>query len=200
MRSAAPSPSSFGACVAEGAASRAPLPVTAHQKPLSSGAGRFIVCESSSARPTCVAVFLTVRCGSPGHTAAVSALSGLLALPRVQESRARGDDRVAAAQAYLLRHWDRPVPVGEVARAVGVSPRWLARAFTARTGLSPYAYHLQVRVQRAKELLGRGWGLAKVAAATGFFDQSHFARHFARLQALSPGRWVGAGGNVQDTR
>ena len=43
---------------------------------------------------------------------------------------------------------------------------------------------------RAQDAL-RGVPAAEVAAANGFTDQSHFARHFKKADGVSPGRWNG---------
>jgi AraC family transcriptional regulator len=46
------------------------------------------------------------------------------------------------------------------------------------------------RVERAKALLlARRLGLADIAIACGFVDQSHFTRVFTKLEGDSPGRW-----------
>jgi AraC-like DNA-binding protein len=65
----------------------------------------------------------------------------------------------------------------------------LHRVFTAETGMAPHAYHTQVRINRAKELLRKRLPLAEVAARAGFADQSHLHRHFTRRVGITPGRY-----------
>jgi AraC-like DNA-binding protein len=116
------------------------------------------------------------------------------------EDRPAPDSTVIAARDHLLAHLDRRVTVSELARAVDASPGKLARAFRTAVGLSPHAFHIQARIHQAKALLAGGTPLAEVAAETGFVDQAHLTRHFARLVRTPPGRWKSGGRNVQDRR
>jgi AraC-like DNA-binding protein len=116
------------------------------------------------------------------------------------ENRPAPDSTVLAARHHLLAHLDRRVTVAELARAVGASPGKLPRDFKAAVGLSPHAFHIQARIHQAKALLTGGMPLAEVAAETGFVDQAHLTRHFARLVRTPPGRWKAGGRNVQDRR
>ena len=60
------------------------------------------------------------------------------------------------------------------------------RAFKAAYGLTPHAYLLNLRVDRARARLRRGQSLAEVALDCGFCDQSHLPRAFSRLVGLTP--------------
>jgi AraC-like DNA-binding protein len=114
--------------------------------------------------------------------------------PRMgRESRA-----VAVARSYLHAHPHEPVALADLARVTELSPFHLVRAFRAEVGLPPHAYHLALRVERAKEPLATGYPAASVAAETGFFDQSHLSRHFRRLVGTTPGRYGRRGKNVQE--
>jgi AraC-like DNA-binding protein len=64
-------------------------------------------------------------------------------------------------------------------------PRFL-RAFKREVGLAPHAYQVQLRVDHARRLLAQGMPIAAAAASAGFFDQSHFHRHFTRVVAMTP--------------
>lgn len=55
--------------------------------------------------------------------------------------------------------------------------------FQAATGSLPYAWYLQRRVARAKELLaGSRESLNEIALRVGFSSQSHFTEAFRRLE------------------
>jgi AraC family transcriptional regulator len=54
-------------------------------------------------------------------------------------------------------------------------------------GVSPYRYVLTARIDKAKRLLrGSRLGVLDVALATGFADQSHFAKTFRRVTGAVP--------------
>ena len=62
----------------------------------------------------------------------------------------------------------------------------LSRAFKEAFGLPPHAYLIQLRLARARQLLGRGLAPAQVAADLGFADQSHLGRWFRRAYGVTP--------------
>ncbi|WP_115049266.1 helix-turn-helix domain-containing protein [Xanthomonas arboricola] len=68
------------------------------------------------------------------------------------------------------------------------APR-LVRGFCQAHGLTPHAYLLDCRFQRAREALRRGGGIAELAYAHGYADQAHLQRSFKRAWAVTPGRY-----------
>jgi AraC family transcriptional regulator len=67
------------------------------------------------------------------------------------------------------------------------------RRFKTTTGVSPYAWILQRRLERAKQLLASSQeSLAQIALAVGFCSQSHFTDAFSRSENATPARWRAA--------
>ena len=62
--------------------------------------------------------------------------------------------------------------------------------------MPPHAYQLQVRLTRAKRLLLQGVPVSRAATETGFFDLSHFTKHFKRLMGVAPGHYTRERKNV----
>jgi AraC-like DNA-binding protein len=83
--------------------------------------------------------------------------------------------------------------IAGVADALGVSAAHLVRSFTRSYGIPPHRYLLGRRLDLARRWLLAGDDPAHVAAATGFYDQSHLTRHFKRLLATTPGRYQQGG-------
>jgi AraC-like DNA-binding protein len=77
--------------------------------------------------------------------------------------------------------------LSDFARNVGVSQFQLLRTFKRHYGYPPHAYGLHVRVERARQMLRRGFTVAQAAAANDFTDQSHLTRHFRRIWGVTPG-------------
>jgi AraC-like DNA-binding protein len=84
--------------------------------------------------------------------------------------------------------------LSDFARHAGVSQSQLLRTFKRHYGYPPHAYGLHVRVERARQMLRRGFTVAQAAAANDFADQSHLTRHFRRIWGVTPG--VYASGRV----
>jgi AraC-like DNA-binding protein len=80
--------------------------------------------------------------------------------------------------------------LAELATEAGLSRYQLLRSFARELHLTPHAYLLQQRIALARRLIRQRLPLADVALASGFFDQSHFSRSFARQFGVSPRRYV----------
>ncbi|MCW6512053.1 helix-turn-helix domain-containing protein [Lichenifustis flavocetrariae] len=82
------------------------------------------------------------------------------------------------------------VTLSELADLCGLSVQYFARAFAGAVGMPPYQWLQLRRLNRAKDLLvDSRLGLAEVALACGFGDQSHFTKSFTREVGISPGAW-----------
>lgn len=127
--------------------------------------------------------------------AVASWLRGLApARPRRAEARiaARRDPALLKACALLQDVAADDIGLAELALTVGVSKFRLLRLFKSGLGVPPHRYQVQLRVQRARQLLERGERPIRVAHRVGFYDQSHFTRHFQRRMGMTPSRYAQA--------
>jgi len=99
---------------------------------------------------------------------------------------ALGDHQTAALQDRLSANLEEELSLSELARQHGDNPFTLLRRFKEATGITPHAFRLNRRIDRAKELLQAGVEIAEVALRCGFYDQSHLHRHFKALTAMTP--------------
>ena len=74
----------------------------------------------------------------------------------------------------------------ELHRSVG----HLTRDFKAAYAISPHAFVIGRRVERARQLLLAGHPAADVAVEVGLFDQAHLTRQFRKHTATTPGRFA----------
>lgn len=98
--------------------------------------------------------------------------------------------QLSDALGFLEANLPSRVDLATLAKLAGLSQSHYHRAFKASTGLAPYAWQLQARIERAKALLldTRG-SLEDVAEATGFADAVHFGRTFRKLTGATPSAW-----------
>lgn len=108
------------------------------------------------------------------------------------KARARGLSALQLRDA--LGHLEAAMPakveIAALAELAGLSQSHYSRAFKASTGLPPYQWQLQARIERAKDmLLNTNGSLEDVAEATGFADAVHFGRTFRKITGATPAAW-----------
>ena len=92
--------------------------------------------------------------------------------------------------ATLLREgFAEKMTAPALGRRFAMGPTKFIRAFGARHGLSPAAFQMSVRIERAQVALAEGTPLAEAALECGFYDQSHFVRFFRRYVGTTPSRF-----------
>ncbi|MGF0175036.1 helix-turn-helix transcriptional regulator [Streptomyces sp. Marseille-Q5077] len=110
--------------------------------------------------------------------------------PRTLADSPRRDPALARRLRELLdERVVQGIALDEAAALVQAHPAHLVRSFSSAYGIAPHQYLMSRRVDRARRLLLEGRSPADVAAATGFYDQSHLTRHFRKLVGVPPGRY-----------
>lgn len=98
--------------------------------------------------------------------------------------------RMRDVKEYLEVNFAKNISLTELAEVAGLSPYHMTRTFSQEFGMPPHAYQTQLRVQHARDLLLAGSPVADAALTAGFFDQSHFTRHFRRIIGVPPRQYV----------
>lgn len=104
--------------------------------------------------------------------------------------------RIGRAMSHLEMHYSEPdISVEQLAAMAHMSRRSFMRAFQAATNLSPIAYLIQLRINRAAQLLRRHPELTvtEIALRCGFSDSNYFARQFRLSRKLTPTEYRRAG-------
>jgi AraC-like DNA-binding protein len=116
--------------------------------------------------------------------------SVLRILHRIVPSPRRFDaatDAVEEARAILARHFARPLSLGEISRAVGLSPFKLCRAFRSRTGQTLTRYRHELRLRLALDRLrDPKIDLTDLSLDLGYASHSHFTARFRRHFGIVP--------------
>lgn len=103
--------------------------------------------------------------------------------------------RLRKVQALIAERCVETLTLDELARAAGMSRYHFVRAFSRAIGMTPHAWQLDQRIERARGLLEQGMSLADAALQLGFADQSHFQRAFKQRVAATPGEYRQVAGN-----
>ena len=80
--------------------------------------------------------------------------------------------------------------LADLAAMCSMSRFQFLRAFKKTTGLTPHAFLMQKRLQKAKTDIRSGKPLIETAINSGFSDQSHMTRLFVRTFGYSPGQYL----------
>ena len=117
-------------------------------------------------------------------------LAAVLSASRRQESGGRHHELVRRAK-HILEDQTAGLPVIEnLATDLGLSPSRFQQLFKEQTGLSPYQYHLQLKIQRARALLqSSDLPVKQIARLLRFQSVYHFSTLFKRKTGLSPKQW-----------
>ena len=99
----------------------------------------------------------------------------------------RGIDRVID---YVEAHLDADLTLRALADVASMSVYHFARRFKETVGISPHAYVMARRVERARDMLTySNEPLARVADACGFSSQVHFTTAFRKHAGVAPGQF-----------
>jgi AraC-like DNA-binding protein len=96
---------------------------------------------------------------------------------------------VAGLAERLNRYCEQNWSIDELADLAAVSRYHLIRVFKRNIGLTPHAYQIDCRINKARQMLRDGEPLADLALHLGFSDQSHFQRAFRQRASITPGEY-----------
>lgn len=83
-----------------------------------------------------------------------------------------------------------PPSLAELASLTGLSRTYFSGVFKETTGMRLRDYLIQVRINKAKDLLNdMNLEIKQIAYCCGFNDPDHFARIFKKRLGVSPTEW-----------
>src|SRR5215471_5503613 len=119
--------------------------------------------------------------------------------PSTERKPSRRAAAVRRAAEYIEQNSTERIMLEELAALANLSPCRFATVFRREIGLPPHRYLCHVRIQHAMALLRSGVPLAIAASEAGFFDQSHFSRHFKNICGITPGKYLSQAGPLPGT-
>lgn len=109
--------------------------------------------------------------------------------PSTRQTRL-SDQAFSLIISYIQDQLPRQIELRELSELAGMTQWHFCRAFKASTGLSPYQWQLDKRVDAAQGLLLRTDApLEAIAKAVGFTDPMHLSRVFKKRTGEPPATW-----------
>lgn len=90
---------------------------------------------------------------------------------------------------YLHKNYKENISLSELAIKFNLNQFYIIRLFKMYLNITPHAYLLNIRINKAKELLKSGTSIVNTALECGFSDQSHFHRNFLKIVATTPNEY-----------
>jgi len=123
-----------------------------------------------------------------------TALLGLLLGHRPAAPRnGLDDDQYAAAVTFAEQRLRSGITLRDWASAVDMAAVDFSRCFREHTGVAPYAWFMDRRIDESMRLLATtDQPIVEIGLEMGFDSQSHFTDAFKRRAGMPPGRWRSA--------
>lgn len=91
---------------------------------------------------------------------------------------------------YVNENYASTITLEDIARQVYLSPVYVSATFKAQTGMGFTAYLIEVRMDKAKQLLrSTGMNISEVARKVGYTDVKHFGKLFKKQTGINPAEY-----------
>ncbi|MBB6694843.1 helix-turn-helix domain-containing protein [Cohnella xylanilytica] len=119
----------------------------------------------------------------------IQVMRGILAFKR-EHRIPKKKNLIAEVKEYVSKHYQESITLADLAARFYLSPIYLSQLFKQRTGDTYLNYVVQVRIDRAKELLeNTDLKVYEICQKVGYSDTQHFARLFERLTGSKPSEY-----------
>jgi AraC-like DNA-binding protein len=86
--------------------------------------------------------------------------------------------QIRKAKDMLHTNLVNVLKLDEISKELNLSKFQFIRLFKAHTGISPYQYFLNCKIERAKQLIEKNRDIYSAVAECGFVDLTHLNKHF----------------------
>lgn len=95
-------------------------------------------------------------------------------------------DKLSKIRRYIRYNYMMDITASSVAREFGFERSYLYRIFSKEYGIGIKEYIVKTRMEKARELLFDGMGVAECAHVVGYDDEFNFSRMYKKYYGLSP--------------
>ncbi|KFN08166.1 MAG: helix-turn-helix domain-containing protein [Paenibacillus macerans] len=102
----------------------------------------------------------------------------------------KGDSLIIRAKEMIYANLDQVLKLDELCGELGMTKFQFIRAFKANTGISPYRFFLNSKLEHAKRMIEKNKDIYAAVAACGFVDLSHLNKHFKRVYGITAREYI----------
>ncbi len=119
------------------------------------------------------------------------AIASILSLDRMKPGKSsRLEQKIHEARCLIDEHHHNDIDMENIAKQLNLSYSYYRKLFRDTVGLTPHQYLLQVRINKAKELLDNyDLSVKEISANVGFTDELYFSRLFKKKTGIVPSKW-----------
>lgn len=92
---------------------------------------------------------------------------------------------IKKAKEMLHSDLEGVLALEEISGELGLSKYQFIRSFKTATGITPYQYFLNVKIERAKQLIEQTGDIYEAVAGYGFVDLTHMNKHFKSVYGIT---------------
>lgn len=126
-------------------------------------------------------------------TGFLQALLGMMlanAEKTIMDTRHQNSNQLDQVIEDMYTNYNQPITLEKYAAMCYVSTNRFIHIFKEYTGVSPYHYHLQIRMDCAIDMLNNTTGsISQIAASVGYQDASYFCRIFKKITGRKPSEY-----------
>ena len=94
---------------------------------------------------------------------------------------------VDIAKEYIKQNYSKALSLDEVSYYVNISPYYFSKIFKEGTGENFIEYLTNIRIEKAKELLGStDYSMKEICVMVGYSDPNYFSRSFKKNVGVTP--------------
>lgn len=99
-------------------------------------------------------------------------------------------DPITSAKKIIKYNYNSDLCVNAIAKSLFLDSAYFSRLFRKEVGISPKKYILNLRLNKAKELLKKSeYSIKEIALTTGFKDPLYFSKIFKDKTGVPPGEY-----------
>ena len=108
----------------------------------------------------------------------------------ITKRKLQGRTEIDIAKLYIEEHWKEDFKTSEAAKAVCLSTAYFSRMFKASTGLTPFEYYTNVKIDKIKDkLLDLNLSVEKAFSECGVRYHGHYAKIFKQRTGVTPSQF-----------